>query len=225
MEWEKDESMVTRKEMSQWYRSSSASSSKLENEEEQAVERIDGDGGVRVPSLVELTVVGSVKGGDEALQERIRHPSPTGNVQDNQTVIRKWKTDTKNARENKTETGECSTTRCTLTFSIFMCFRDQLKMGKLMFNFRICIAQEDVRASPTSAANDGLDCSLSELKKKKSVEPNSLNEVSLAAVEDLDVDFLTTKRNKSQMSFPRVNSTLEPVSSSLDRLLDVLFDL
>ncbi|CAN7064686.1 unnamed protein product, partial [Brassica oleracea var. botrytis] len=42
------------------------------------------DGGVRVPSLVELTVVGSVKGGDEALQERIRHPvcqGPTENGQ------------------------------------------------------------------------------------------------------------------------------------------------
>ncbi|KAG5397348.1 hypothetical protein IGI04_019162 [Brassica rapa subsp. trilocularis] len=47
---------------------------------EQAVERIEGDGGVRAPSLVELTiedseftVVGRVKGRDEALQDKIHH--------------------------------------------------------------------------------------------------------------------------------------------------------
>uniref|UniRef100_M4DLW3 Uncharacterized protein n=2 Tax=Brassica campestris TaxID=3711 RepID=M4DLW3_BRACM len=59
--------------------------------------------------------------------------------------------------------------------------------GKLMLNIYICIAQE--RASPASSghhfvfqcydhfqANDGFDCSLSELKQKnKPVEPSSLN--------------------------------------------------
>ncbi|KAF3525424.1 hypothetical protein F2Q69_00051538 [Brassica cretica] len=101
------------------------------NEEEQAVERIDGDGGVRVPSLVELTVVGSVKGGDEALQERIRHPGPTENGQ------------------------------------IDVQFQD-------LHSARRRSSKPDF--SWSSLSNDGLDCSLSELKKKKSVEPNSLNE-------------------------------------------------
>ncbi|KAF2613461.1 hypothetical protein F2Q70_00010795 [Brassica cretica] len=39
------------------------------NEEEQAVERIEGNGGVRAPSLV----VGGLKDGDEASLERIHH--------------------------------------------------------------------------------------------------------------------------------------------------------
>ncbi|WZY77904.1 hypothetical protein YC2023_024288 [Brassica napus] len=50
------------------------------NKKQQTVEKMEGDGGVRAPSLVELTVedseftvVGRVKGGDEALHDRIRH--------------------------------------------------------------------------------------------------------------------------------------------------------
>ncbi|KAH0939115.1 hypothetical protein HID58_006576, partial [Brassica napus] len=52
----------------------------VRNKKQQTVEKMEGDGGVRAPSLVELTVedseftvVGRVKGGDEALHDRIRH--------------------------------------------------------------------------------------------------------------------------------------------------------
>ncbi|KAF3548403.1 hypothetical protein DY000_02005780 [Brassica cretica] len=47
------------------------------NEEEQAVERVEGNGGVRAPSLV----VGGLKDGDEASLERIHHLGPTENGQ------------------------------------------------------------------------------------------------------------------------------------------------
>ncbi|KAF2536992.1 hypothetical protein F2Q68_00022578 [Brassica cretica] len=60
------------------------------NEEEQAVERIEGNGGVRAPSLV----VGGLKDGDEASLERIHHlvvanimPSPTSEAVEDEELI------------------------------------------------------------------------------------------------------------------------------------------